>query len=185
MRTEKDIQQWICKIDDLTGAFKSQFGSLSETELNFMPDSKAWSIAQNIEHLITVNETYYPVIKSIRENRYKVPFIGRIGFMVRFFGNLILNSVKPDRTRKIKTFSIWEPSRSKIEGDILQKFTRHQEELKQFIKNNTDLILRPTIISSPVNRKIVYTFDKAIEIIITHEQRHFEQAKLVLDIVKR
>lgn len=48
------------------------------------------------------------------------------------------------------------------------------------IKNSEDLLVNGIVISSPANKNIVYKLETAFNIIVTHEQRHFEQAKEVL-----
>lgn len=171
---------WTNRINEITNSFNSEFGELTVEQLNWKPTEQVWSIAQNIEHLIVLNGTYYPTIKAIREGNYKIPFIGKVGFMVNFLGKTVLKSVHPDRRKKMKTFPIWEPSKSEISLDILKRFARHQSELKELIKNSEDLLVKGTIISSPANKNIVYKLETAFDIIVTHEQRHFEQAKEVL-----
>lgn len=172
------------KIDDITNTFKAVFGNLSAEQLNWKPNAQTWSIAQNIDHLIVINESYYPVIKSVREGTYKLPLIGKMGFMVNSMGKMILNAVEPTRRKKIKTFSIWEPSKSNIGPDILNRFEKHQEELKKIIASSKDLVEKGVVISSPANKNIVYKLGTAFEIIISHEQRHLEQAKEVLSQLK-
>ncbi len=172
------------KIDSVTNGFKDKFGKLTAEQLNWKPNEQTWSIAQNMDHLIVINETYYPVIKSVRQGTYKLPFMGKIGFMVNFFGKFILNSVEPTRKKKIKTFPIWEPIKSNIAPDILNRFEKHQEELKQLISGSKDLVEKEVIISSPANKNIVYKLGTAFDIIVTHEQRHLEQAKEILAQLK-
>jgi hypothetical protein len=174
-----NINVYSDQIDKITSDFTATFGGLTQEQLNWKPDSKTWSIAQNIDHLMVLNQTYFPIIQSIRENKFMLPFIGKIPFLVNFLGKMILSSVQPDRRRKVKTFSIWEPKSSNIDGDILERFRDHQEKLKKLIVDNSDLIEKGVVISSPANKNIVYRLDKAFEIIITHEMRHFEQAKEV------
>jgi uncharacterized damage-inducible protein DinB len=171
-----NVQPWLSKIDENTNAFQKAFGQLTEMELNWKPDAKTWSVAQNLHHLITINETYYPVVKSVREGSQKLPWVASLKFMVRFFGNFILDSIEPTRKRKMKTFPLWEPSQSNIPGDIVRQFVRHQTELKNLIQSSTDLLDKETIISSPANKNIVYTLARAFDIIIAHEVRHFNQA---------
>jgi hypothetical protein len=131
-----------------------------------------------------INESYYPVIKSVREGTYKLPFIGKIGFMVNSMGKMILNAVEPTRKKKMKTFPIWEPTKSEISSDILAKFEKHQEELKKMISDSKDLVEKGAVISSPANKNIVYKLGTAFDIIVTHEQRHLEQAKEVFAQLK-
>lgn len=177
--------RWNDKIDTVTNNFLQEFETLNSEQLNLKPDSNTWSIAQNIDHLIVINESYFPIIQSIRNRTYKLPFIGRLGFLVNFLGKFILKSVQPDRKRKMKTFTMWEPSNSEIAEDILVRFQKHQAELKTLIDNCRDLLETGIIISSPVNKNIVYKLETAFDIIVTHEQRHFEQAREVLNLMRK
>lgn len=172
-----DRRHWTTRLDYITEDFKNDFGSLTAEQLNWKQHAGSWSIAQNIHHLIVINESYYPVIEEIRSNRYAVPWIGRIGFMRRFFARVILNSVQPDRKRKMKTFPLWEPSSSTIGADILYKFEEHQNSLRKLITDSSDLLDKGVVLSSPANKNIVYTLADAFEIMITHEARHLEQAR--------
>jgi hypothetical protein len=170
------------EIDQITESFVAEFGNLSEEDLNWKPSLKIWSIAQNIDHLMVINKTYYPVIQSVRNNTYVLPWIGKIRFMVNFMGKTILGSVQPDRRKKMKTFPLWEPASSTFGRDILDKFKSHQESLKALISDCQDLVDKGTVISSPANKNIVYKLEIAFEIIITHERRHLEQARELLKL---
>jgi len=173
------------QIDEITNKFTQSFGELSTKQLNWKPNSDTWSIAQNIDHIIVLNKTYFTVIDSLRKDTCKLPFISKIGFVVSFFGNAILKTVQPDRKKKIKTFPIWEPTKSEISEGILDRFNKHQLELKKLLESSTDLVNRGVIISSPANKNIVYKLEKAFEIIVTHELRHFKQAKEILQLMKK
>ena len=83
----------------------------------------------------------------------------------------------------MKTFPIWEPSESQIPPGVLNRFALHQSELKSLIENSADLVQRGVVISSPANKNIVYKLETAFDIIVAHEQRHFEQAKEVLQVM--
>lgn len=172
-----NTQKWTSQIDQITGDFKQSFGDLTAEQLNWQPNQGRWSVAQNIEHLIVLNSTYFPVVDNIRKGTYKVPFVGKLNFMASFFGKLILKAVQPEAKRKTKTFPVWEPSQSNIGHDILDRFARHQEDLKKLIEGCSDLLEKKTVISSPANRNIVYTLETAFDIIIAHERRHLKQAK--------
>jgi len=179
------MEKWLEQIDSNTQDFIKAFGNLSIKELNWKPNANTWSIAQNIDHLIVINNTYFPVIKSLRKGTYKLPFIANFGFIVSFLGKTILGAVQPDRKKKMKTFPIWEPATSDIPEGILDKFQVHQTELKRMIESASDLIDKGVIISSPANRNIVYKLESAFDIIVLHEQRHFNQAKEVFQLLQK
>lgn len=171
--------RWSGDLNEVTRSFQEAFGALTIDELNWKPNAATWSIAQIIHHVIVVNETYYPVLKQIRNNTYYSPRFGQIGFINRFFGKMILNSVQPTQKRKIKTFPIWEPELSTIRHDILAHFEKHQQELKTVIRRSEDLLTKNTVISSPANRMVVYKLETAFDIMVAHEKRHFQQAQEV------
>ncbi len=173
------------EIDTITHQFRQTFGDLSSEQLNWKSDPSRWSVAQNIDHIMVINNSYVPVIDAVRNGTYKRPFMGRIGFLVSLFGDFILKGVNPDRKNKTRTFPVWEPTQSDLPDDILNRFEQHQEALKALIHNSADLVAKGVVISSPANRNIVYTLEKAFEIIITHEKRHFEQAKEVLQQIQK
>jgi hypothetical protein len=178
------MDNWTSKLNNITKQTLTEFGSLTSEQLNWKPNSNTWSIAQNLEHLIVVNETYYPVLASIKAGTYNTPFLAKIGFMVSFLGKTILNAVRPDRKKKMKTFPIWEPTTSNVIGDILNRFQIHQIELIQKIEGAKELVEKGIVISSPANKNIVYKLEIAFDIIVSHEQRHLEQAKEILQLMK-
>jgi uncharacterized protein with HEPN domain len=172
-----EIKHWTQQIDLTTQEFIEHFNGLSVEELNWKPGPKSWSIAQHIHHLIVINQTYYPIVKSVRNGTYQLPWIGKWRFMVDLFGRLIHKYVKPESKTKVETFKAALPSTSTIDADIINRFEQHQAELKTFIQSNIDLLDTNTVISSPANKNIVYTLKSAFDIIVSHECRHLDHAK--------
>ena len=155
------IDKWVTDLETNTQLFKQHFAGLSPEDLNWKPDPQTWSIAQNIDHLITINSTYFPVLDEILMGRYNAPWLGKIGFIPRFFGNLIYNASLPDRRKKMKTFPMWEPAKA------------------DYIRKAAPAVERGLVISSPAQAGLVYKLERAFDIIVVHEQRHLEQAKEV------
>jgi hypothetical protein len=179
------MNRWINEIDNITTEFHERFGHLDSSELNWKPEPSTWSIAQNIDHLITINSTYFPVLDAVRKGNYSLAWTGRIGFLVNFFGKAILRGVQPQQRRKSKTFPIWEPSTSAIPGDILKRFRLHQDALKAAIISSESLLEHGTVIASPANKYIVYKLDAAFDIIVAHEYRHLQQAQQMLALMNQ
>ena len=179
------MKNWITQIDETTTAFQASFDTLTEEQLNWKPNPETWSIAQNIDHLITINQTYFPILAALKTGKYQPHLLAKIGFLTSFFGKMLLNAVKPTTKKKIKTFPIWEPVTSQISGDILARFAKHQAQLKQEITTAKEFVEKGTVISSPANKYIVYKLATAFDIIVMHEQRHLEQAKALLLKLKK
>ena len=53
------MKNWSEEIEKTTQDFIESFGGLNESQLNWKPNPQTWSIAQNINHLLVINKTYY------------------------------------------------------------------------------------------------------------------------------
>lgn len=179
------MKKWISEIELLTKAFENEFGNLTAEEVNRKPNATTWSIGQVIEHIIVVNESYYPVVEQLRAGTYRTPWTARLPFLVNWFGDFILQGVEPERKKKIKTFPVWEPQQSEVWADIVEVFVDHHRELAGLIAASSDLVVGGTVISSPANRFVVYKIGRAFDILVAHEQRHLNQAREVLDFLKK
>lgn len=179
------MENWLKRIDELTEKFVSTFGELDNELLNIKPNQNTWSIAQIIQHIIILNESYFPLLEKLKSGNNELPFHAKFGFMVNLAGNLILKSVQPENVRKTKTLKIWEPALSNIPDGIIEKFRNHQGQLKSAIKECETFVKQGTIISSPANKNIVYKLETAFELIVVHEERHFNQAVEVMQKLKK
>jgi hypothetical protein len=164
------------QIGSNTKLVQDLFGHLTDEQLN-QTDGAHWSIAQNIEHLILINASYFPIIDQLNQKVYKRPFHGRFQFIVKFLGGFVKQSVEPSRQKKMKTFPVWEPKEATVLHDIVDEFTAHHQDLKRYVELAAPFIQNKTVIHSPASKVIVYELDTVFDIIIQHELRHIEQAK--------
>jgi hypothetical protein len=95
---------------------------------------------------------------------------------------MIIAGVQADRKKKMKTFAVWQPAHFKSSENLIETFVKHQESLKKLISDSEDLLLQNAIIASPANKNIVYSLADAFEIIVTHEERHVNQAAELLKV---
>ena len=174
---------WKEHIDQNTTLVQELFSKIPEQQLNFQPNNQTWSIAQNLEHLIVINESYYPILNELHSHEYSAPFQAKFKFLVNFFGNFVLKSVEPSRRKKMKTFPIWEPMNSGVSHGVIERFIQHQEELKKTIEAAAPLISNEVVIHSPASKIIVYKLATAFDIIVAHESRHINQAKELLELM--
>lgn len=173
-------EKWTLSVDQITQQTIETFNDLPLSKIHLKPYPKTWSIAENIEHLITINKTYFPIFERLENGTFHGAFIGRFAFFSNLFGDMIFKSVSDGGKKKQKTFPLWEPRIHQGDDTILERFIQHQEDLKSWIVQMEPFVKKNQIIHSPANKLIVYSLEKAIEIIIAHEQRHLDQAKNLL-----
>lgn len=176
MNVDEAIKSWIKRIDTVTAKVDDEFGGLSHEQLNWKLSTEKWSIAEVLEHLNLVNASYEKVLTDSVNGTSDMGFTGSIGFVVKFLGNMIYQSVEPSRAKRMKTFPVWEPAESNVSVEVISEFKKHQELIKQLISDNKSLLEKDIVIPSPANRYIVYKLRKAVEIVVSHEERHLNQA---------
>ena len=177
------MEHWLKQIDQNTADFQERFGNLSSAALNWKPTPDTWSIAQNIEHLVIINESYFPIFAQLQAGTYHTPWYGKFRFLAKAMGKMVLGAVAVDRKKRMKTFPIWEPTSSTIGDYIIDRFVAHQQQLKDEFQACAKLLGQGVVLSSPANASIVYPLETAFAVIVTHEQRHLAQAEEMLALL--
>ena len=177
-----DVPNWIREIDQQSGRATALIEQLDEDQLNTSPAAKKWSIGELIDHLFTSNKTYFPVFESIVNGTYKNPSLMALRIIPKMLGRMVVKAVTPETKKKIKTVSIFEPSKIYHQLSVLDEFVKAQDDMKDLVRRMKDLNPEEIWIKSPASRNIIYTLSNALTIILNHEKRHLAQAE---DLFKR
>lgn len=174
---------WTDNINTITSEVLNLTDKLSASELNWKPDGDTWSIAQILDHIIRFNESYYPALEALQKGDFNTPWFSRFGIITSSIGKMLLNFSSPERKRKMSTFNIWKPEDEIYSPDIIKRFEAHQSELAGRIDASESLLDKDVVISSPASRFIVYKLETAFDLIVSHEQRHQNQAIEVVNLL--
>ena len=184
MTNEDLLRHWYSRIDAVTEQITATCGYLTGLQLNQKQNADTWSVAQILDHIMTTNQSYFPILDKLVLGEYKVPIHSKLPFLRQFFGRFILKGVSPTREKKMNTFPVWEPSSSQLPDDIVARFGQHQAKLKSRMEDALPLLDSGAVICSPASRMIVYSLADAFEIMVTHEERHLEQVKEVKEVMR-
>ena len=157
----------------------ASFGNLSASQLNWKPSAERWSIAQCFDHLITSNKDYLPIIESVRTGKKQSKFWERLPLWPDLAGKLLIKSLDPASTRKLKAPKNFQPAQSDVSETILDDFVAQQEQVIEGMKSTSHLDLEKIIVTSPALSFVAYSLLDAYRIIVVHEKRHLQQAKRV------
>jgi hypothetical protein len=158
---------------------RSSFGELSATQLNWKPSAERWSVAQCFDHLITSNQGYLPIIEQVRGGTKKTRFLERLPVLPGLAGKLLIKSLDPASTRKLKAPKNFQPAQSNISASVIDDFVAQQDKIVEGMKSTSHLELEQIVITSPAASFVTYSLLDAYRIIVVHEQRHFQQAQRV------
>ena len=175
-----ELANLIATANQIANDAKSTFGHLSAAQLNWKPSTDCWSVAQCFDHLLTSNKGYFPVIDDVFAGK-KRTFWERMPVLPGLAGKLLIKSMEPSSTRKVKAPKRFQPAQSDISASIIDAFAGQQSKLVEKMKASEHLDLERIVITSPVTAAITYSLMDAYRLIVVHEQRHFQQAKRVME----
>ncbi|HJP93722.1 MAG TPA: DinB family protein [Pyrinomonadaceae bacterium] len=175
-----DLSTLIAQINGIATDTAATFGQLTVAQLNWKPSADRWSVAQCFDHLLTTNKGYFPIVDSVLAGQKRTVW-QRLPFLPGLWGSLLIKSLDPSSTRKLKAPKKFQPEQSDISGSVIDDFVDQQAKIAEKMKATENLDLEKIIISSPVASPITYSLMDAYRIIVVHEQRHFQQAKRVTE----
>jgi hypothetical protein len=175
-----DLPTVITEADLVATHAKSTFGNLTAPQLNWKPSAERWSVAQCFEHLLTSNKGYLPIIEGVLAGRTPT-FWERMPVLPGLGGGLLIKSLDPATTRKLKAPKRFEPAQSDIRPSVIDDFVAQQRAIVEKMKATEHLDLEKVVITSPALSVVTYSLMDAYRIIVVHEHRHFQQAKRVTE----
>ncbi len=175
-----DLPSLITAANQVAADAKSTFGNLSPVQLNWKPSAERWSVGQCFDHLLTSNRGYLPIIDDVLQGR-KQSFWESMPILPSLAGKLLIKSLDPATTRKIKAPKRFEPAQSDIPPEVINNFVDQQTRIVEKMKATEHLDLERIIITSPAVAAVTYSLMDAYRVIVVHEHRHFQQAKRVTD----
>lgn len=176
------IDHLVNDFEQVTRSAQGAFARLSNEQLNWKPTSDRWSIAQNLDHLITINQLYFPWLESLKTGPAPQTWWERYSPLSGVLGKTLIRTLSPENLKKTKTSSKAEPSASLIDDAIVDRFVQHQTALITHLRQiPLSIDRKKTIMTSPLIRWVTYSLDDGITILAVHEQRHFLQAKRVME----
>ena len=175
----EELDSLISQADAIANDARQVFGSLSPTQLNWKPSPERWSVAQCFDHLISSNGDYLPIVDDVLAGRKKSSVWQKLPLLPRFWGKMLIKSLDPSSTRKIKAPKKFLPAQSDVPGTIIEDFVTHQTQVIKKMRATENLDLERIVITSPVASPVTYSLMDAYRIIVVHERRHFQQAQRV------
>jgi hypothetical protein len=162
--SELERQRLVAHLDVTAASLVSEVQALSPRQLAFKRSADEWSIAQVIDHLILVGQTYWDDLQTA----LKSPRVERPST----FSDADILWYGIDRTNREKAIATELPAgKFKDRDSALAEYRRNSARLIQFVRS-TDADLRAHLV--PRQGSDAYQWALLIS---THEQRHILQIR--------
>lgn len=177
--TAMSLAEVIGEFDAIARDTTAVFGGLDARQLNWRPDPAKWSVAQCFDHLLNANREMFQALDAAIEPSASRTIWQRLPLLPRMFGRIMIQSQRPDARQKFTAPAMAAPAASAIDPDITNRFIAHQRDAAAHVQTFEDRGVADTIIVSPFVSFITYSVLDGCRLIVTHERRHFEQARRV------
>lgn len=174
------ISEVTTEMETVAEDVKATFGSLAETQLNWKPAEKSWSVGQCLDHIIKTNLEFDPEFERLGSGNRKNSFWETWSPFTGVGGRFLVNAVKTD-SKKAKAPSKAIVPPSDIDADIVKRFVEHIAEVNRKVEACSAVDLHKTVVTSPFLSVFTYKFDDALTVLVEHSKRHVRQAKRVME----
>lgn len=165
----------------LAGEATRSFGSLDEAQLNWRPADAEWSVGQCLDHLMKSNRDMLLAMEAATAQNARPSIWQRLPWLPRWFGRMLVRSLSPTVKRKFKTSLSTQPSPERLGASTIARFVDQQDELIRSMDETERQGTGHLVMASPFAKFIAYSLLDGWRIIVTHEWRHLEQARRVMD----
>ena len=170
---------WTLDIDAITEKFRD-FQALSEAEFNYKTIKERWSVAQNIGHLILLNNSYFEQFEEIQNGRHELYTDEGLEELAASSLLSLQPYTSTDRSKRADTWDIWQPKASYLKSALLQEFISSQQIFKHHIIAFEKIPTDQTFVKYPGHSNLIFKLDDCINFLIDHEKRHWNQASEII-----
>lgn len=176
MQSEILLNSLSKNVTEIQQIVHNQFENLSSDLLNRKENHDSWSIAECLEHLNIYARYYLPVIEKQLKTAPKNKENASRETKPTWLGNYSVNSIDPSNVKKQKTLKHLNPTNSKIEADVVNRFLNHQEKLLTLINQARLANLNELKVPVEFFRLLKINLGDCFRFLIAHERRHIQQA---------
>ncbi len=161
---------------------KNKFLNLDNEKLNFKISPEKWSIAECLDHVISLDKLYIPAIKSALEKNEKDEY-NLNEFTNSFMGKFVLGMFKPEAKFKVKTPQKFQSSKSNYDSSIVDDFIDQKKEMIELIEEAKRYEVSRIKITSPTIKLLRMNAGEMFMFLYIHDKRHINQAANVLKVI--
>jgi uncharacterized damage-inducible protein DinB len=149
---------------------------LSERQLRWRPPDGGWSIADVLEHLCIVYDSYAGVLGTLIDSPNARAAEDGGQWAPTLVGGMMVSSFRSDR--KLPAPKLFRPP-PEPRANVLDEFLARERELLGRIERAWHLELRKTKLASPISRLVRINLGDALGILVEHARRHLGQMERV------
>jgi hypothetical protein len=166
-------------LDRIAVETEATLGALGRSQLNWRPDESTWSVAQCLQHLVTVDNLMMQAAERALAPGAPATVWQRLPLLPGVIGPMMVRSQAPETTRRFVAPPSARPT-SDIGTDIVRRFIEQQRTAAKRLETLDERQAARTRMVSPFLRFVAYSVLDGWRLFYAHDLRHLQQARRVL-----
>jgi hypothetical protein len=183
MLTMSTLPPELAELDRQFAAAKAEASALvtglNESQFNWRPDPRTWSIAECLQHLNIVGDRYVHVLEKTLADSRASGLAGQGPFKHGWLANWILANTEPPPKRKFKAARSFTPAYGQPLTAVMPTFLHLQGQLALQLEQAAGLDLARVKAPVPGLGPLRFNLYLSFAWIAAHERRHLWQARQV------
>ncbi len=172
------LQTRLTELVALQEAIDTNFAHISLNKFNFKVNSKSWSIAECMRHLLLVHTKYQPVLYKILAKTDLPTTQTEVQYAPTWVGKQFMRFVNPDKIRKFPAPPVFQPTKgSRYELSLIQDLKAYLSEVQSFIiwVDTKKIDFQRVKVRSSISSLLRFNLGDYFHVETMHSRRHFEQ----------
>lgn len=149
---------------------------LDEAQMRWRPPEGGWGVADVLEHLCVVHDSYDASLRKLLDAPDARPADARTPWGPTLVGGMMVKSFASER--RLPSPKIFRPGPEPRPG-VLDEFLARERDLLDHLDRARSVDLRSTKLVSPVTRLVRINLGDALGILVHHARRHLGQMERV------
>ncbi len=152
---------------------------LSDTQLNWHPSVREWSIAECVEHLVVTGRGALSRIEKVTTDAGSQGFFGQGPFRYRLLERWIVFLAEAPWRTKFKAPKGYVLSTARPYAEVAPSFFAVQDEFIESLRKAHGIDLSRTKVPNPVTKWFTLSLGQYLALHAAHERRHLRQARRI------
>lgn len=150
---------------------------LPDAALDRTPPAGGWSPGQILDHVLTVDLSYFDVLRAALAQP-GARAAGRTPWQPSWLGKVFLWALRPGNAIKAKTPSRFDPPKAR--DHVVDIYLAHLDELRAILREAEGADFARVRVVSPATTLVRFNLGDALNVLVTHAERHHVQLERTL-----
>jgi hypothetical protein len=174
-----ELEKYRQQFDAIETEAREILAGLSEAQLTWQPDARAWSVGDCLDHLVVTGRHSLAHMADAAAAARTRGVLGAGPFRYGLLERWCVWLMEPPARLKVRAPHAYRPPSRRPGAVVVAEFLQLQCDVRQSLQAVNGLDLAKVRVRNPVSRWITFSLGQEIAITAAHERRHLWQVRRI------